>query len=174
MGQAIASAIVYSKSIGQAMRAAAAAELESLAARAFSDSLYWGAWALAFLCMGDLEDAALAGEAAGMFALIGGGEAMLGRAIAPKQSSSASSGAGTARGATPGPGAGGVSYGNSGGGAGPSGAGAGGPHVTINIQGHVVGTSGIQELTNMINDAVVNSDVQLTATNTRTGVQTTQ
>jgi hypothetical protein len=49
-----------------------------------------------------------------------------------------------------------------------------GPHITINIAGHIVGQSGISELTGMINDAVLNQDVTLTATNTRTGAQITR
>jgi len=42
------------------------------------------------------------------------------------------------------------------------------------VYGHVVGTSGVAEFAGMLNDAVMNSDVQLTATNTKTGVQVNQ
>jgi hypothetical protein len=41
--------------------------------------------------------------------------------------------------------------------------------VTVNVWGHVVGVSGVSQLASMLNDAVLNSDVQLTATNTKTG-----
>lgn len=171
MGQAIANAIVYSKSIGEAMRAATAAELESLAARALTDALYWTAWGIADLCVGDGADAALAFEAAGIFAAVGGGAALLGRAVAPKQSSGASAGAASAPGLAPG--TGGVSSSGFGSGYG-GGRSQQGPHITINVAGPIVGPSGISQLTSMINDAVLNQDVTLTATNTRTGVQTTR
>jgi uncharacterized protein (DUF927 family) len=46
--------------------------------------------------------------------------------------------------------------------------------VTVNVWGHVVGTSGISELASMMNDAVLNQDVTLTATNTKTGAVVTR
>jgi hypothetical protein len=45
------------------------------------------------------------------------------------------------------------------------------PNVVVNVEGHLVGWTGISELTSAINDAVLNRDVQLTATNTTTGQQ---
>jgi hypothetical protein len=50
-------------------------------------------------------------------------------------------------------------------------AGQGGPHVTVNVQGHLVGWAHMGELTAALSDAVVNSGVKLTATNTTTGEQ---
>jgi hypothetical protein len=44
-----------------------------------------------------------------------------------------------------------------------------GPHVVVNVMGHVYGSNGIQELASALNDAVLNRDVTLTATNTKTG-----
>ena len=48
---------------------------------------------------------------------------------------------------------------------------ASGRNVTVNVWGHVIGTSGVGELCNMLTDAVVNSGHTLTAMNTTTGVQ---
>jgi hypothetical protein len=50
-------------------------------------------------------------------------------------------------------------------------AGQGGPHVTVNVWGHLVGWNNLNELTGAINDAVINSGTTLTATNTTTGSQ---
>ena len=47
----------------------------------------------------------------------------------------------------------------------------GGKHVTVNVYGHIYGTSGVAEFAGLLNDAVLNGDVPLTATNTKTGVQ---
>jgi len=41
----------------------------------------------------------------------------------------------------------------------------------LNVYGHVFGMNGAQELANMMNDAVLNQGVTLTATNTTTGKQ---
>jgi hypothetical protein len=49
-----------------------------------------------------------------------------------------------------------------------------GPHITVNVYGHVVGTSGVAEFAGMLNDAVLNQGVTLTATNTTTGRQIQQ
>lgn len=60
-------------------------------------------------------------------------------------------------------------------GTGGTAAGQGGSHVTINLtMGHVFGTSGMAEVASMLSDAVVNSGVTLTASNTTTGVQLTR
>ncbi len=166
-GAAIASAIVYSKSIGQAMQSAAAATLESLASQAMAHAIYSVALGLLDLAEGDLAGAAAAFEAAAIFGLVGGGAALLGRAIAPKQANAAS-GTGTGETST---GAGGAGGGANTGSTVPGSGGASGTHVTVNVWGHVVGTSGVGELCDMINDAVLNQDKTLTATNTKTGVQ---
>jgi hypothetical protein len=46
--------------------------------------------------------------------------------------------------------------------------------VTVNVMGHCVGWTNISELTSAMNDAVLNSDVVLTSTNTKTGGQVTR
>lgn len=51
---------------------------------------------------------------------------------------------------------------------------ASGPHVTVNVQGHLVGWTNIGQLTDALSDAVLNSGHTLTATNTRTGKQIQQ
>lgn len=161
-GQAIASALVYSKSIGQAMEAAVASTLESLAARAMVEAIY--SLGLGFLCLAEWDPAgaAAAFEAAAIFGTIGAGAALAGRAIAPKQAGA---------GGGPGGGAGGGAAGASTGSTVPGPESGGGSHVTVNVWGHVVGTSGVNELCGMINDAVLNGDSKLTATNTTTGKQ---
>jgi hypothetical protein len=42
--------------------------------------------------------------------------------------------------------------------------------VTVNVYGHVYGPGGMQALAAAMNDAVLNNDVTLTATNVRTKV----
>jgi hypothetical protein len=42
-----------------------------------------------------------------------------------------------------------------------------GPRISIVVNGHIIGASGIEELTDIINDAVQNRDVRLVATQTR-------
>ncbi len=49
-----------------------------------------------------------------------------------------------------------------------------GTRVVINIQGHVIGRSGIEELTGMINEAVKDRDVRLVATQVRQGSRVTR
>jgi len=171
--QAIASSIMYAKSIGAAMEAALAATLESLAARALVQAIY--ALGLGFLDLAEQNypGAEAAFTAAAIFGSIGIGAAIAGRALTPSQASASSAGGpGTPAGY---PGSTSVSSSGSGGAYGNGGgSGQQQPHVTVNVYGHVVGTSGIAELTGMINDAVLNQDVQLTSTNTRTGAQVTR
>jgi hypothetical protein len=163
-GAGIANAIVYSKTIGEAMRSAAVATLESLAARSIGQAIY--SLALGFLDIAekDYAGAEAAFQAAAIFGTMGAAAAFGGRALAGKGGRAGSgggggaerySGAGTANAgaAVPGPG------------------GRGGGHVTVNVYGHVVGTSGVAEFCGMINDAVLNGDATLTATNTKTGQQ---
>ncbi|KKM06412.1 hypothetical protein LCGC14_1744290, partial [marine sediment metagenome] len=69
-----------------------------------------------------------------------------------------------------GEGSGGVGAGGAGGGA-TGGSGSAGPRVQIVIQGHIVGQSGIEELTEMINEAVQGRDVRLVATQVKQGGQ---
>jgi hypothetical protein len=51
---------------------------------------------------------------------------------------------------------------------------AGGPHITVNVSGHLVGWTNIGELTGALTDAVMEGGHTLTSTNTKTGVQVTQ
>ena len=175
-GAGIAHALVYSKSIGAAMEAALKSTLESLAARALTQSIY--SMALGFLCLaeGDAPGAASAFEAAAVFGAVGAAAGFAGRAVP-----GGGSGGGSGSASGPGGSAGlGTNAANTKAlqsnqqemAVGPTA--AGGPHVTVNVYGHVVGTSGVAEFAGMLNDAVMNSDVQLTATNTKTGVQVNQ
>jgi len=142
MGGNIAHAAIYSKSIKEAMKAELESTLESLSAQAITYAIF--STALGFT---DLAEGNEAGATAVFTAAAGGG------------ASKGSSGSGSAdtRGADTGA-------------IWPEQR-ASGRNVTVNVWGHVVGTSGVSEFANMLNDAVLNSDVQLTATNTKTGVQ---
>jgi len=162
MGQNIAAAIVYKKSIGEAMRTAAAESLAALSARALTEAIFSTAYGFILLAQRDFTGASQAFTAAAMFGSVGVAAAVAGRAIAPSQAGAAAgrgsqgSGAGAASGA-----GGGAAGGGSGGG--------GGTRVTIYIQGHVIGASGIEELTDTINEAVVGRDVRLIATGVKQG-----
>jgi hypothetical protein len=152
MGQNIAQAIVYKKSIGEAMRAAAAETMAAIAAESFVQAIYATAIGFIRLAQHDYVAAGQAFQAAGIFAGVGVAAAVAGRAIAPKQA-----GAGAA---------GGAGEGVSGGG---SAAGASeaqetrGPRVQIIINGHIVGRQGIEEMMQMMNEAVRDRDVSLVA-----------
>jgi hypothetical protein len=160
MGSAIAQAIVYQKSIGAAMEAALKSTLESLAARAFVNAIFATATGLLDIAEQDYPGAAAAFEAAAIFGTVGAAAAVAGSAIPSGQS------------------AGGGSAGSAGPAGSPSGSGAStettalpaaGPSVHVYVQGHVFGVNGAQALADIINDAVLNRNVQVTATNTKTG-----
>ncbi|MDR3700603.1 MAG: hypothetical protein P4L56_13250 [Candidatus Sulfopaludibacter sp.] len=168
MGQNIAHAVIYSKSIGQAMKAVLESTLESLAAQAITYAIFSTALGFTDLAEGNEAGAAAAFTAAAIWASVGAAAAISGRALAGSGGGAGGSGAGTS-----GPG----SYGSQTaaasadqGSAIPA-PNAGGRNVQVNVYGHVVGTSGVGELCSMINDAVINGDQPLTATNTKTGVQ---
>jgi hypothetical protein len=177
MGANIAHAIMYKQSIGAAMKAAMEATLESLAGQAYGQAIYSLALGFLDLAEGNEAGAVQAFTAAAIFAAVGTGAALIGRSMTPAggPGGGAGSGAGT--------GSGGLgtdaantralqANGQSGAVGAPTA--ASGPHVTVNVWGHVVGTSGVSQLAGMLNDAVMNQDVQLTATNTKTGVQVNQ
>jgi hypothetical protein len=168
MGAGIANALVYSKSVGAAMEAVLKSTLESLAAQAFTQAIYSTALGFMDLAQDNPVGAAAAFEAAAMFGLVGAAAGIAGRAIP---------------GGGGGSGGGSGSSGSSGSGSSDKGAATGfttapttnaGPHVVVNVAGHVFGVSGVQELASAINDAVLNRDVTLTATNTKTGQVVTQ
>ena len=156
MGQNIAAAIVYKTSIGDAMRAAAASTLESVASKALVEAIYATAYGFLLLAEGDPR-AASAFTAAAIFGTIGAATALTGRAIAPQQAGSSSgaaagtSGAGAAGSAAVGPG--GAASGN-------------GYNLTVIVQGN---TYGVDSLIDAVNEAVTQRDKMLTATNTTTG-----
>lgn len=165
MGGGIANALVYSKSIGQAMRAATAATLESLSAQSLSYAIFSLAEGFMDLAHYDYAAADAAFEAAALFGAVGAASGVAGRAVAP------SSGGGVAGGARGGGSSGGYS-----GGPGRIGGGSGSDSpmasstvggVSVHVYGHVVGASGIEQLASMINDAVQNRDVRLVATQVR-------
>jgi hypothetical protein len=154
MGANIAQAIIYKTSIGDAMRAAAASALQAIAAESIVQAIY--ATALGFLRLAhyDYPGAAAAFQAAALFGTVGVVAAVAGRAIAPQQAGAGASSSGSAAGGT------------TGGAADTSGASGAsqGPRVQIIVNGHIIGQSGVEELTDMINEAVQGRDVKLYAT----------
>lgn len=127
MGQAAANAIVYSKNFGKAMDEAAKSTAASIASQALTQAIYATGIGFLDLAEGDFPDAALAFEAAGAFALIGGAAAGVGAAIP---------GGGGGSGGSGGAGGGGVSRGAISGTSGtPRGLGgvSGSNNVTVNV-----------------------------------------
>jgi hypothetical protein len=173
MGGAIAHSLVYSQSIGKAMEAALKATLESLSAQALVHSIYSLALGFLDLAEGNVPGATAAFEAAALFAAVGVAAGIAGRAI-PSGGAAGAGGAASANGGASTGGAGGSGQDQSGRYGTAAGAPAGGPHVTVNVYGHVFGTSGVQQLASTLNDAVLNQGVTLTATNTTTGRQVQQ
>jgi len=164
MGGGIANAMVYSKSIGQAMRQATAATLESIAAQSMVQAIYSLALGFKDIAEQDYPGAAAAFEAAALFGAVGVGSGVAGRAVAgPGGVGGGGGGGGGARGS-------GGAIGGSGGGGGTgsspqSSASVGG--VSVHVYGHVIGASGIEQLCSMISDSVQNRDVRLIATQAR-------
>lgn len=165
MGGNIAQAIVYSQSIGQAMRAALASTLESLAAQSLMQAIYATAIGFLRLAEWDYPAAEAAFTAAGIFASVGIGAALAGRAIAPKQLTGAGA-SGSGAGAS-GSGAG---AGSDSGASGGAGNGQPKTSLSIHVYGNVYGRNGAQELVDMINAQVYENDASLLATHTREGV----
>jgi hypothetical protein len=111
------------------------------------------------LAIGNFAGAAQEFEAAGLYAAVAGGAALLARAIAPPAAKTSSGSAASSSTSSS------ASSSGSGGGSSSSGA-AAQPTVSVYIAGHLIGNSGIQELTEMINEAVQGRDVRLIATQT--------
>ena len=158
------------------MRAALASTLESLAARSLTEAIF--ATAYGFMCLAEqnYEGAASAFTAAAIFGTVGGAAAVAGRFVAPSSASGAAGRGAAGAGGTAGVG----QYGSQTaarqadqGGVAPPTA-AGGPHITVNVSGHLVGWTNIGELTGALTDAVMEGGHTLTSTNTKTGVQVTQ
>ncbi len=160
MGQNIADAIVYQKSIGDAMRSALASTLESIAAQAITYAIYATALGFLRLAQHDPVGAASAFTSAAIWGAVGGVAAVAGRFIAPSQSSSTAS-SGSAAAASSGTAASSDS----------TAAGVQQQQVlNISFSGPVYGgQAGIDQLCAAISDAVNTRNTKLTATNTTTG-----
>ncbi len=159
MGQNIAQALVYSKSIGAAMREATVAALTSLAAESLVYAIYSTGLGFLRLAQHDYPAAASAFTAAGIWGAVGVTAAVAGRLIAPKDKGAAGGG-----GAGAGESGGGAASGASGG---SGSAGKAEPHVAIYIQGPVFGTSGVEEVAQMLSEAVEGRDVRLVASDAK-------
>jgi hypothetical protein len=166
MGGGIANALVYSKSVGAAMEAMLKSTLESLSAQAITHAIFSLALGFQDLAQYNPTGAAAAFQAAALFGAVGAAAGVAGMAVpGGGAASGASAGSGAGSGAGNG---GGAASGTS---AAPS---SNGPHVSVVVQGHIFGVNGIEALAGAINDAVLNRDVTLTATNTKTGQVVTQ
>jgi hypothetical protein len=154
MGQNIANAIVYKKTIGEAMQAATAATISAFAAEAMIAALVSAGYGFYYLGRQMYQSAAFCFTAAAMFGSVGTVAAVAGRAIAPSSAGSKgeSNSAGTSSSASS---------------SSTSSSASQGPSVTINVSGHIIGSSGIEELTDIINEAVTGRDVRLISTATK-------
>jgi hypothetical protein len=166
---AIMGAIVYGKNVKQAMEEAAKGVLASLAAQAAVKAIFALAEAAVMAATGDEAGAAQELEAAALYGSVAAASAIAGRAIPSGQGGGAGA-AGGGGGYRSSSGAGASTGSGSGADMGTA-ANMGGKHVTVNVYGHIYGTSGVAEFAGLLNDAVLNGDVPLTATNTKTGVQ---
>jgi len=154
MGQNIAQAFVYRKSIGEAMRAAAASTIAAIASESIVNAIYATGLGFLRLAQHDYAGAAEAFKAAAVFGSVGVIAAVAGRAIAPASSSSSGSSAGSS----------GSSSSASASGSSAETSTSSSPRVAIYIQGNVVGRTGIDELIDIVNEAVQERDVRLYAT----------
>jgi len=155
MGANIAAAIVWRKSIGDAMRQATAETLQQMAAKAYVEAIWCTAWGFISLAQWNFSAAAQYFTAAGLLATVGTAAALAGRAIAPKQGGAGATG-GTGEGVSGGGTAAGASEAQE----------TRRPQVNIYIQGPVVGRYGMDELAEMLNDAVQGRDVKLISSGT--------
>ena len=159
MGQNIAQALVYQKSIGDAMRSATASTLESIAAESFTYAIYSTALGFMRLAQHDFAGAEAAFQAAAEFGAVGAIAGVAGRAVAPPQGGTGASGGSSAGGSRS-----------------SSVAGVTGtvhasgqqiaavPLIHITVTGPIIGPSGGDELAGLLNDAVQGRDVRLLAT----------
>ncbi len=155
MGSNSADAIVYSKSIGQAMQAALASTLESLAAQSISYAIYSTGLGLLRLAQYDYVGASNAFAAAAEFGILGVATALAGRAIAPSQSTAAGSSSAANSAASPASSSA------------TTGASTNTPMVSVYVYGHVYGTSGVDQLAALLSDAVRHRDVKLISSQTK-------
>lgn len=161
MGQNIAHALIYSQSVGKAMREAAAATIESIASEAIVETIWATGWGFYDLARGRYDDAGKDFAAAAIWGSIGGAAAITGRAIAPKDASStpASASGSSATGS-----------GSTDAGSASSGSAQAQPSVYIHVNGSIIGPSGASELCDIINQAVYGNDATLYASHSKTGV----
>jgi hypothetical protein len=162
----ITHAFIYGKSVKAAMEEAAKATGASLAEQAAIKALF--SLAEGFLDIGerDYPGASAAFTAAALYGSVAAAATVAGRAIpnAPGGAGASAAGGGSDRSSS-------GSGGSKGSGAGGTAANMGGSHITVNVQGHVIGQDGAATLVGLLNDAVLNGGHTLTATNTTSGTQ---
>jgi len=168
MASSIADAMVYEKSIGKAMAAAAKSALASIAAEAIVRAIYCTALGFLRLAQHDYVAAGQAFTSAAIWGTIGGVAAAVGRAIPGGEAVTRPEAGGTLSPAAAGapvrlaPGAASAAAREA------TGQGQQGPaQVTIVIQGDYLATpQSADHLIGVINDAVQNRDVRLVSTHT--------
>jgi hypothetical protein len=166
MSANIAHAIEYSTSIGQAMRAALAATLDSIASQALVYAIYATALGFFDLAHYDYAAAGQAFTAAAIFGSIGGAAAVAGKYAGGGAQGASGGAAARSGGSASGPKAtGDVSGAVAGGGASAQ----AGPTVQVNINGHVFGLGGAAQLCDIINQAVFQGGATLMATHDGSG-----
>ncbi len=156
MAANIAHAVIYKQSIGDAMKSALAAVLESVSAMSIVHAIKSTALGFEALAEHDYPAATSAFTAAAIWGSVGAA-AVTGRVIAPPQAGSTASSAAAA----------GSSSGTSAGTSAGSGAAGNGYNLTINVAGSIYKDT--DALIDAINEAVTQRDKALTSTNTTTG-----
>jgi hypothetical protein len=169
MAANIATAEIHRKSVKAAMKKEEEAVIESLASQAAVHAISCLALGFERLAQWEPGSASQAFEAAAIWGSAAAAAAVAGRAVAGPAGGATGTGAGGA-----GEGSQALKGADTGAPVGRTAAGQGGPHVTVNVQGHLVGWANLNELTGALSDAVMNSDANLTATATKTGVQLTK
>jgi len=163
MGQTIATALVAKTSIAQAMEAMLKSTIESFAGQAIVAAIMATAWGFYWLMLQNYSAAGQAFTSAAIFGSVGAAAAVAG-SFMPSSSQQGGAGAPSKAGGTSG--AAGSSAGAA---AGSGGAASQQPTVYVNVEGHVIGPSGISQLIDMINQGVYGNSMQLYATHNPAG-----
>jgi hypothetical protein len=163
MAQAAVEAFISAKSIGQAMEQAAKATIEALAEKSAVEAVFWLAEGFADLASYQYAQAQQAFMAAAIFGSVAMTAAVGARLMGPG-STATPAGGGSGSGSAPSS-SDNSSSGSSGSGGSP---GSNPGSCSVYVYGNIIGRQGIEELTDVINDAVQNRDVKLIASRVKT------
>jgi hypothetical protein len=159
MATNVSYAMVYSRSMGEAMRAALASTLQTIAAESLIQAIYATALGFLRLAQWDFAGAGNAFTAAAIFGSVGVAAAVAGKAVAPQRGGGATGRAEGGEGSTASTSTSAVS--------GASGSKQG--VTNIYVQGPVYGTSGVDELAEILSEAVQGRDVRLISSGNQGG-----